>query len=415
MPNTFIDLYNKMKNEIRDEIVEIQKNLVSIKALAPENGGDGETEKNQYIKQHLKNFSGTFTDYPIKDERVSAGFRPNTTFVIPGTDSTRTLWLVSHTDVVPEGDRSLWESEPFALRVDDDILIGRGVQDNHSSIVSAMLTARLIAKSGKTPPVNFGAAFFADEEMGSTLGIAAVMDEYEVFSKNDIIYVPDMNTPEGNVIEIAEKSCVWIEITIHGSQCHGSRPDIGTNAHRAGIYFAMEIEALRKNKYGAKNDLYDYPLSSIEPTKVDKNVGNINTIPGEHRMAYDCRILPEYDIDKLRADFETAGKKIEKEFGVRISFAYPNIIRALPQTDTNCPALRYMKTALKNALGKEMILKGVGGSTCAYYIRKHGINAVVSGLGPHSAHMPNEYISITDIASAVKLNAAILDAIDIGL
>ena len=38
------------------------------------------------------------------DETVPCGFRPNLAAIIPGEDTERTFWIISHVDVVPAGD-----------------------------------------------------------------------------------------------------------------------------------------------------------------------------------------------------------------------------------------------------------------------------------------------------------------------
>ena len=45
------------------------------------------------------------------------------------------LSVLCHLDVVPEGDRALWETEPFTLTEKDGYLIGRGVVDDKGPAV----------------------------------------------------------------------------------------------------------------------------------------------------------------------------------------------------------------------------------------------------------------------------------------
>ena len=94
-----------------DEALALQKALVAIPALGPTNGGNGEAAKVAYLGNYLGRFPGvTCQMIQAPDQRVSCGFRPSLVVRRPGVNQ-RTLWLIAHTDVVPTGDLSLWNSD----------------------------------------------------------------------------------------------------------------------------------------------------------------------------------------------------------------------------------------------------------------------------------------------------------------
>ncbi len=169
MLNDILEYIKNKENIIRQQIIEISEFLVSNKAMSPDNGGEGEVAKMEAIKEYITKYRGVMKEYPIEDSRVPESYRPNMSYVKEGFDKTKTLWLVSHIDVVPEGDRSLWNTDPFSLVVEDDKLIGRGVNDNHGSIVPSIVLYAIIDELNITPPCNLGLFFFADEENGSAV------------------------------------------------------------------------------------------------------------------------------------------------------------------------------------------------------------------------------------------------------
>jgi len=57
--------------------------------------------------------------------------------------------VLSHSDIVPPGDPSLWKSEPYELMVDGDRIVGRGVEDNQHGFVSSYLALKAILDSGQ--------------------------------------------------------------------------------------------------------------------------------------------------------------------------------------------------------------------------------------------------------------------------
>lgn len=397
------------KDIVRDKIIDWQRHLVRLKAIGPENGGNGERDKSLYIKSILKKYKGKITEYNIEDTRVSAGVRDNFVFITKESESR--VCIITHTDVVPEGEISLWDSNPFVLRVEDDMLYGRGVLDNHSAIVSSLLLLDTLNELNIDVKPAIAIYFFADEEVGSVKGIKAVVDKYNPFKKEDIVYVPDMNTINGDVLEIAEKNLLWLEISFTGKQSHGSRPDIGINAHAIAAQFVSRMEAIKKEKFDDEDLLFDYPKTSIEPTKGFSNVQNVNTIPGEYNLSYDCRILPSHSLDDVIGEFECLAKEIEKEYDISVKIEILLKDKSLPRISENSPAVKYFKNAMKT-MGKEAILRGVGGATCAYHIRKKGIDAVCMGKGPFAAHMPNESISINDIVEMCLQYVAIIQSLE---
>ena len=118
-------------------VVDLQRKLTAIPALGPKNGGDGEKEKAEFLLAHLRSMGiEDIREFKAPDDNVSCGFRPNIAAIIPGKNRDKTLWVISHIDIVPPGDLELWDSDPYTLVRNGDTLIGRGVEDNHQRSIS---------------------------------------------------------------------------------------------------------------------------------------------------------------------------------------------------------------------------------------------------------------------------------------
>ena len=78
------DLLQFIENSA-DECVALQKLLTSHKALAPENGGDGEWEKCAALEEFLRAHGITNLErFDAPDSRALHGRRPNLIATIPG-------------------------------------------------------------------------------------------------------------------------------------------------------------------------------------------------------------------------------------------------------------------------------------------------------------------------------------------
>lgn len=401
-------MFEKLAEKIdsyKQSAIDIQKLLVSIPALAPENGGDGESKKAEALMAYLKKEGFPEPEnLAAPDSRVPSGERPNLVYRIKGESSARRIWVMSHLDVVPAGERSLWNSEPFELQIDGDKLIGRGVEDNHQGLVSSYLTAKAFIETGIKPKYDLCLLFVADEEVGSVYGIDYVLHNHNIFGKDDLIIVPDSGEKSGADVEVAEKSIVWIKVETKGKQCHGSRPDQGKNAFRAASNLVVKLDDLYK-EFAARDELFDPPISTFEPTKKEANVPNVNTIPGDDVFYIDCRVLPQYRLDEIEAKIRKLADEIEKRFEVKINISHLQRAEAAPPTPVNSPVVKALMAGIRKVYKVEPKPVGIGGGTVAALFRREGYYAAVWARIFELAHQPNEYALISNMIGDAKVFA----------
>ncbi len=388
------------------DVIDLQKNLVSIQALSPENGGVGEMAKAKYVKTILADLDiSDIQEFHAPDSRVPGGVRPNILARIPGKNNSRTVWIMAHLDVVPAGDLKLWSGDPFELDVQGDQLVGRGVEDNHQGLVSALLAVKSIKEEGIEPETNIGLAIVADEESGSQYGLHYLLKNHsEQFSNSDLIIVPDAGDPEGRYIEVAEKSILWVRFKTEGKSCHASTPEQGINAYRAAARLLVRLETLA-DIYAASDPMFDPPTSTFEPTKKEANVPNINTIPGEDISYLDCRILPRYPVEEVEKAIRTVVSQIEEETGVSIEVSYAQRAIAAPPTSVTSPVVEALHRAIKTVKGIDAETIGIGGGTVAGLFRAAGFPTAVWSTIVDTAHQSNEYALISNTLDDAKVFA----------
>jgi succinyl-diaminopimelate desuccinylase len=379
----------------RDELLRLQTDLVAIPALGPTNAGQGEKDKAEYLAEYAARFAGVSVQTIMApDDRVECGYRPSLVITRPGKSS-RTLWLIAHTDVVPTGDLSLWQSDPFVLRQEGDLIYGRGVEDNHQGMVSALLLLRALENAGARTDLSLGILLAADEETGNALGIEYIMEHHpEVFAPDDLIVIPDFGTPTGDAIEVAEKSVLWLRFTVRGKQCHASTPEAGINSLVAASTLILALDRLH-TLFDESDPLFDPPVSTFAPTKMEANVPNVNTIPGQDVFHLDCRVLPSYALEEIEGATREICDEVEARHGVSITFTPVVREQAAPATPSDCEAATRLQAALRQARGLEARMIGIGGGTVAASFRKRGLPAVCWSTLMHTAHQPNEHASIS--------------------
>lgn len=392
----------------KGEVVRIQGELTSKVALGPENGGSGEHEKVEYIKGLLECMNPEFLEeFKAPDKRAKDGYRPNLVACWGAGNNGSKVWVLSHADIVPPGDLSLWKSDPYKVELEGDRIIGRGVEDNQHGFVSPYLALRAVLESQMSPVRPVGLVVVADEETGSKHGLSYLLKEHpEIFSKEDLIVVPDGGNEEGTMIEVSEKSMLWVRFTVTGKQCHASTPDKGKNSlvGAAGLITAL---AELKRQFDLVDDLFRPSSSTFEPTKIEANVPNVNTIPGRQVFYMDCRILPQYRVDEILSVCRKISEGIGKELDLQIQVDCVYREDAKTPTPPDAAVVKSLARAIKRVTGKEAKPMGIGGGTVAAFFRKAGLPAAVWSTISDTAHQPNEYCLISNILTDAKIFACI--------
>lgn len=406
MDDRIFERIEKRIDSYRYDMIRLQMELTAIPALAPENGGDGEEKKAAYLIKFLNSagFKNVQTFY-APDARVSSGHRPNMIATLPGNNSVRNVWILTHLDVVPPGEHSFWKEDPYKAYVKDGKIFGRGTEDNQQDLVASLFAAKAFIDEGLTPNHSLGLAFVADEETGSEKGLIYLLKTArELFSPYDFIVVPDAGDEEGAMIEVAEKSMLWVRFKTSGKQCHASRPALGKNAFLAASHLVVKLNGLY-HTFNDSDPLYKPPVSTFEPTRKDANVPNINTIPGEDIFYMDCRILPSYSISSVLSEMRRRADEIEHDFNVKVELSVSQEVEAPPPTPADAPIVKALKRAVKDVYGVGAYPVGIGGGTVAAPFRKEGFHAAVWCRIGHTAHQPNEYCLIDSMIGNAKVYA----------
>jgi succinyl-diaminopimelate desuccinylase len=77
-------------------------------------------------------------------------------------------------------------------------------------------------------------------------------------------------------------------------------------------------------------------------------------------------------------------------------------------TDPESEIVRRIKRAVKLLRGKEAKPMGIGGGTCAAYLRRAGLQAVVWMTTEETAHQPDEYCVIDNMVEDAKVMASLV-------
>lgn len=395
--------------ELRDESVAFLSRICSIPALGPENQGTGEMEKYLVLRDAVRALGPDVEEeVNAPDERVPDGKRPNLLAVFHGKDRSRTLWILSHVDVVPAGELALWDHDPFQPQLRDGFLSGRGVEDNGQALVASLFAARAVKETGGAS-LNVGLALVADEETGSLYGLDYVLRERpDLFRPQDLILVPDAGNKDGDHIEVAEKHLVHLRFRVRGKQGHASRPDQCANTLRAAAHAIVALDDAVHRTFTEENPFFRPATSTFEPTRKDANVPNVNTIPGEDVFYFDCRILPEVQVSRVVAEMERVCREVGQRFQVEVALEEYLRNESPNATPPDAPVVVALAQAVQEVYGVQARPSGIGGQTVATFFRRKGLYAAVWEKILNTAHAPNERISVDNLVGNTKVFAKMM-------
>lgn len=206
------------------DAVDLLADLVAIDSINPDlvPGAAGEEELARFVAAWCKR-----AGLEVEVEEVASG-RKNVIATARGSGGGRSLMLNAHMDTVGVDGMQ----EPFAARVTDGRLYGRGAYDMKCGLAAIMLAASRAHKAGLAGDVIVTAV--CDEEVAS-IGSAAIARA----RRADAAIVAE---PTEERVCIAHKGFVAWEIETIGRAAHGSRPDLGIDAiaHMGGVLVGLE-------------------------------------------------------------------------------------------------------------------------------------------------------------------------------
>jgi succinyl-diaminopimelate desuccinylase len=396
-------------DELEEECVDFLSRICSIPALGPDNKGTGEMEKYVAVRETVLALGpDRVEEVPAPDPRVPDGVRPNLLAIFSGTDRSRTLWILTHIDVVPPGEAGQWHRDPFKPAREGGLLYGRGVEDNGQALAASIFATRAVKETCGFA-LNVGLALVSDEECGSLYGLDYVLRRRpELFGPDDLIVVPDAGNQDGDHIEIAEKHLLQVRFKVQGQQGHASRPDVCVNTLRAAAHMIVELDTVLPERFPQENAFFNPPQSTFEPTRKDSNVPNVNTIPGEDTFYFDCRILPEVPLEDVVGEMRRVAQRVSDRFGVRVSVEEHMKFQAPEPTPADAPVVVALAQAIQEVYGVQARPHGIGGQTVAAFFRKQGLRAAVWEKLLQTAHAPNECISIENLVGDAKVFARLM-------
>ncbi len=311
----------------------------------------------------------------------------------------RRLLFAGHTDVVPPGDRANWTSDPFAPRLADGRLYGRGAADMKSGIAAFVAACAALPAEAGTIQLAITNDEEADAINGTEKLVRWMADNGHHF---DFAIVGEPSSAEtlGDSIKIGRRGSLSGKVTVTGTQGHVAYPQKANNPLPVLAAVATALTTMRLDE-GTEH----FPASNLELTTID--VGNpvSNVIPMAGSLRFNIRFndtwTPETLADRVRArlaEVDARGTDIAFEVSGTPSRSFLSPLSADVET---------LSAVIAEHAGKEPEYSTGGGTSDARFIAQYG-PVVECGLVGPSMHKADEHIALADLTGLTEIYAAFM-------
>jgi succinyl-diaminopimelate desuccinylase len=373
----------------KDEVVRFHQSLVRVPSVNPP--GDVR-EAIALCEQSLKH-AGFETRLVAVEEA-----KPNLIATCSGQPGP-TLCFNAHLDVVPIGERSAWQHDPFGAEIVDGKIYGRGAGDDKASVAAQVMAAVALARAGVELHGTLVVNEVADEEVGGVSGAKMVVEAGHI--KSDYVIVGEQTL---NRVCVGEKGSAGTTITVYGRTAHGALPWEGANAIEG---MAEVISALRRELWPQlENRTHQYFHHSSASVNIITGGVKSNVVPDVCEIYIDRRLIPGEDPKLAVAEIDEIAQKAVRDIP-GISVTVEGREQSLPATVSapDAPLVRSMIEA-NRIIGGNTEPTGFSMATDGRFFAKAGCPTIIYGPGdPKLAHVPDEWVGVDELYEATRAYA----------
>ncbi|NQV80028.1 MAG: succinyl-diaminopimelate desuccinylase [Alphaproteobacteria bacterium] len=361
------------------DAIELAQAMIRCNSVTPADGGTLDVLQDHLdtlgFTCHRMTFGGAGTD-DVQNLYARLGtLQPN-------------LCFAGHTDVVPVGNGAAWSVDPFAAKIENGKLFGRGASDMKSAIAAFVAAcSRHLAAEG-APSGSISMLITGDEEGPAINGTKKVLEWMKARGEIiDACIVGEPTNPDrlGEMIKIGRRGSVTADLTVRGTQGHVAYPHLADNpvTRIVSMLSALASEPLDS---GTEH----FQPSNLEVTTIDVGNPASNVIPSEAHARFNIRFNDRHTADSLQ---RWIVEKLDSVGG-----AYDLAVQVTGEAFLTPPGplSDIIARAVKDRLGIDPELSTTGGTSDARFI-KDVAPVAEFGLIGSTMHKVDEHVAVADV------------------
>ena len=339
-------------------------------------------------------------------DRQSFEGNPNLVAVLKGTGGGKSIILNGHIDVVPVGDESNWENDPFSGVIKCGKLYGRGATDMKGGNVALLMAMEAIIATGIKLKGDVIFQSVIEEESGGAGTLAAVLKGY----KADGAIIPE---PTNLKMFPKQQGSMWFRITITGKAAHGGTRYEGVSAIEKSLQVIHSLQQLEKDRNAKVTD----PLFKKIPIPIPINIGKItsgewpSSVPDTAVIEGRMGVSPEESIQSAQLEMEICLQNLcdQDEWLMKhpLKLEWFGGRWQPGSLETNHPLIHELTKSFMEIKGEPPVIEASPWGTDGGILSTVGQTPVVV-FGPgitEVAHDANEHIALEDLFEASKIIA----------
>tara|TARA_Y100000590_G_scaffold421391_1_gene525020 strand:+ start:1154 stop:2299 length:1146 start_codon:yes stop_codon:yes gene_type:complete len=308
--------------------------------------------------------------------------------------------FAGHVDVVP-AEKKNWKIDPFAGKIKNNSLIGRGAVDMKSAVACFLSATKNFLNENNNFTGKISMMITTDEETYARLGTRKILHwikKKKIKIDNCLVGEPTNLNVLGDQIKIGRRGGYNGIVTVYGKEGHSAWPNRTKNPVSALIKMLTNIDKKNLDK-GTKH----FQPSIISITSIDVGNEALNVIPAKAIGSFNIRFNPKHTTNSLT-------KWIKKEFN-KIGFKYKLDTYVSGNAFLTKPGKfsELIKKCVKKITKRTPKYATDGGTSDARFINAEGINVVEFGLVGKSMHTNSEHVPLKDLKNLTKIYKLILE------
>jgi len=362
--------------------IQLAQKLVRCPSVTPAEGGALDLLQDELDKL---GFECTRLPFGSGEKRI------DNLFARRGTDGPH-FAFAGHTDVVPVGDITQWQQDPFGGALVDGRLYGRGAADMKGGVAAFVAAAEMFDAAEQAGSISM--IITGDEEGDANFGTVKMV---EWLKANDqvpdicVVGEPTNLARLGDVIKNGRRGSLSCHLRVDGVQGHVAYPHLADNPITRLLAMLAPVNGTALD---GGNDYFDPSTANVTSIDTGNEVGNV--IPATVEARFNIRFNTEHKsqdlIEWLEEHFDRIGGQWTANW--RVS--------ALPFVTPAGRLTELMQDAILAVTGQTPTLSTGGGTSDARFITT--ICPVAEfGLVGQTMHQIDEYVDSADIDQLAKI------------
>jgi succinyl-diaminopimelate desuccinylase len=311
------------------------------------------------------------------------------------------LCFAGHTDVVPSGPESSWQSPPFEPTVTGGLLVGRGAADMKGSLAAMVVAVENFV--AKNPDHSGRIAFLitSDEEGIAANGTVKVVDwlkQQNIIPEYCLVGEPSSSETCGDTIKNGRRGSLGCKLRVIGKQGHVAYPHLADNPIHN---IAPALTELASYEWDKGNDFF--PATSFQVSNINGGTGATNVIPGELDIVFNFRFSTEVTEQQLRDTTEAILKKHQLDYKIDWHLSGQPFLTAEGEL------VDAAVSAVKHVTGLDTLLSTAGGTSDGRFIAPMGTQVVELGPVNATIHQINECVAVDDLDQLTVIYESVLE------